>query len=379
VSVVDAVRGLAKRQEGAPVISFYLDLDPESFATAPARATQIRSLIDEAAREVESDSSLAHDEKQGLREDLKRIDDYLRSPDAPFQGARSLAVFSSTPDGLSEAVQVPRPVQARVVIERRPYVEPLVEATDSRRWCVVLVSRREGRVLAGPADCVRERQSLHDNVHGQHEQGGWSQANYERSVEKDADDHLRRIADAVKRRYLRERFVRLAVGGPHEVVARFEGMLSDELRARLAPERVHVDLSSATDEQLRAAVSRLVEHDEQRRERGALDLLAERLGAGGRAAGGPEATLAALNERRVETLLLDSDAIRPNRRGARCPSCGLLTLEDGECPADGTTLENVDLREATVESALAQDAEVLLTRHYRDLGPHEGIAALLRF
>ncbi len=209
MSSVDAVRGLAKRQEGAPVISFYLDLDPESFATAPARASQIRSLIDEAAREVESDSSLAHDEKQGLREDLKRIGDYLRSPDAPFKGARSLAVFSSTPDGVFDAVQVPRPVQARVVIERRPYVEPLVEATDSRRWCVVLVSRREGRVLA----------------------------------------------EAVKRRYLRERFVRLAVGGPHEVVARFEGMLSDELRARLAPERVDVDLSCATDEQLRAAVS----------------------------------------------------------------------------------------------------------------------------
>jgi peptide chain release factor subunit 1 len=376
VSIGDAVRGLAERRAGAPVVSVYLDLDPQRFATAPARATQIRSLIDEASREIEADDSLAHDEKVGLREDVKRIEDYLRSPDAAFQGARSLAVFSSTSEGLFEVVQLPRVIETRVVIDRRPYVDPIVEATDRRRWCVALVSRRDGRVFAGPADSVRQLQSLHDDVHGQHDQGGWSQANYERSVEKDAEDHLRRVAQALKRRYARERFHRLALGGPHEVVTRFEPMLSEELRHRLAPERLDVDVSSATDEQVREAVSQLVEHDEQRREREALDQLAQSLGAGGRAAGGPEATLEALNERRVGTLLLDPGF---ERRGGRCPSCGLLTLDMGQCPADGTALEDVDLREAAVEAALAQDSEVLVARHFPDLGPQQGIAALLRF
>jgi peptide chain release factor subunit 1 len=376
VSVIDAVRALAERQEGAPMISLYLDLDPERFATPPARASQIHSLIDKAGREVEADASLGHEEKLGLREDIKRIDDYLRSHDAPFQGARSLAVFSSTSEGLFEAVQLPRTLEARVVIDRKPYVEPLLTAADRRRWCVVLVSRREGRVFAGPADSVQQLQSLHDDVHGQHDQGGWSQSNYERSVEKDADDHLRRVAEALRRRYARERFDRLALGGPHEVLARFEPMLTDQLRAHLTPENVDVDISSATDEQVREAVSKLVERDEQRCEREALDQLADRLGAGGRAAGGREATLEALNERRVGTLLLDPSF---ERRGARCPSCGQLTLAGGQCPADGTELEAVDVREAAVEAALAQDAEVLVTRHYPDLGPHRGIAALLRF
>ncbi len=358
------------------MVSLYLDLDPERFATAPARASQISSLIDEAGREIEAETSLGHDQKTALREDVKRIDHYLRSPDAPFKGARSLAVFSSTSEGLFETVQLPRPIEGRVVIDRRPYIDPIVEATDRRRWCVALVSRRDGRVFAGPADSVRQLQSLHDDVHGQHDQGGWSQANYERSVEKDADDHLRRVAQALKRRYAREHFHRLALGGPHEVVARFEPMLSEELRRRLVPERVEVDVSSATDDQVRESVSKLVEHDEQRREREALDQLAQSLGAGGRAAGGPEATLEALNERRVGMLLLDPGFAR---RGGRCPSCGLLTLDNDQCPADGTALEEVDLREAAVEAALGQDAEVLVTRHYPDLRPKQGIAALLRF
>jgi hypothetical protein len=37
------------------------------------------------------------------------------------------------------------------------------------------------------------------------------------------------------------------------------------------------------------------------------------------------------------------------------------------------------LREGVVEAALTQDADVLVVRHYPDLGPHRGIGAVLRF
>ena len=47
---------------------------------------------------------------------------------------------------------------------------------------------------------------------------------------------------------------------------------------------------------------------------------------------------------------------------------------------DGTELEPVEhLREAAVEAAIAQDAEVISINHYPDLGPFQGIGALLRF
>jgi hypothetical protein len=53
---------------------------------------------------------------------------------------------------------------------------------------------------------------------------------------------------------------------------------------------------------------------------------------------------------------------------------------DGRCPADGGEIEALEhLREAAIEAALAQGAEVLVVRHYPDLGPLQGIAALLRF
>ncbi len=360
------------------VISLYLDLDPERFATAPARASQIRSLLDGAARDVEKIPDLGHEDKVGLREDLKRIDGFLDSPEAPFKGARSLALFCASRDGLFETVQLARSVPARVVIEPLPYVEPLIAALERRRWLVALVSRATASLLTGSPERLRERQRLDDEVHGQHDQGGWSQARYERSVEKDVMDHLRGVADAVNRRFRRWRYDRVVLGGPHEVVARFEELLADEVRERVAPEKVDVDLSSATEAQVRTAVEEIVSEDERRTERGFLDRLADGLGAGGRAAQGLEATVAALNERRVQTLFLSPDF---DGAGGRCPACGMLFAgHERRCPADGSEVVPIEhLREALVQAAVVQDAEVTVVRHYPDDAPREGLGALLRF
>ena len=43
----ESARRLIEHRTGHPIISLYLDLDPEHFATPPARSAQIRSLIDQ--------------------------------------------------------------------------------------------------------------------------------------------------------------------------------------------------------------------------------------------------------------------------------------------------------------------------------------------
>jgi peptide chain release factor subunit 1 len=375
----DPVRRLLEHRTGHPVISLYLDLDPERFATPPARSAQIRSLMDQASRQLDGAADgLSHEDLVTLRADLQRVDAYLSSRDAPFRGAGALGVFCSGQDDLFQVVQLPRPVPGRVVIGRSPYVEPLVASLQERRWLVALVNRRVGRVLGGPVDRLQERANLYDYVHGQHDQGGWSQSRYERSIEKDTDDHLRRVAEGVNQRWRSERFHRVALGGPVEIVPRLEAHLAPEVKANLAPGRVDVDLSSSGDDEIRHALAKLVLEDEKHLEREALDRLAAGVGRGGRGVGGPEATLKALNERRVQTLLLEPGF---DRRGVRCRGCGLLMLEsDGRCPADGGPMEELEhLREAAIEAALAQGADVMIVRHYPDLGPLQGIGALLRF
>ncbi|HEY2397794.1 MAG TPA: Vms1/Ankzf1 family peptidyl-tRNA hydrolase [Solirubrobacteraceae bacterium] len=378
MSSVEQVRRLIEHRGEHQVISLYLDLDPERFATPPARASQIRSLVDEGARKLDGLEGLSHQDRVALRDDLKRVDSFLSSPEAPFKGARSLALFCSGPDDLFEVIQLTRPVAGRVAIGASPYVEPMITAVESRVWLVALVNRRSARLLAGSPDRLQEHERVDGDVPGQQHQGGWSQANYERSIEKDAMDHLRTVAEIVNQRWLRERFDRVAVGGPQEVVARFEEFLSDEVRGRLVPQKLEVDLTSATDAQVRAEVEKLVVADDRRTEEEVLDRLQDGLGAGSRAAAGIASTLEALNERRVQTLLL---APSFDRVGWRCQSCALLLFEaDGRCPADGQPLERVEhLREAVVEAAVFQDADVVVVRYHDDREPREGIAAVLRF
>ncbi len=287
----DSARRLIEHRTGHPIISLYLDLDPERFATPPARSAQIRSLIDQASRQLDGAAAgLSHEDLVTLRADLQRIDDYLSSPGVggvPFKGAGALGVFCSGQDDLFEVIQLPRPVPGRVVIGRRPYVEPLVASIQQRRWLVALVSRRVGRVLGGPVDRLEEHENFRDYVHGQHDQGGWSQARYERSIEKDTEDHLKRVAEGVNQRWRSERFHRAALGGPVEIVPRLEAHLAAEVRASLAPGRVEVDLSSVGDDEIRHALAKLVLEDEKQLEREALDRLAAGVGSGGGASAGP--------------------------------------------------------------------------------------------
>jgi peptide subunit release factor 1 (eRF1) len=274
-------------------------------------------------------------------------------------------------------VQLTRPVRGRVIIDATPYVEPMVAVLDRRRWLVALVNRHSAWVLTGYPERLRERERMDGGWRSDHDQGGWSQAKYERSVEKEAMDHLRNVAETVNRRWRRGRFDRVALGGPGEVVARFEELLADEVRGRLVGQRIDVDLASATEAQVREAVEALVVEDEQRTEREALERLAAGVGSGGRGVAGIEDTLAALNERRVEALLLAGDFDGPGRR---CPSCGLLLADGGRCPADGSQTEELEhLREAVVEAAIVQNSEVIVLSHHPEEAPRQGIGAVLRF
>src|SRR2546421_12500057 len=76
-SGLEEARRLVQHRGEHPVISLYLDLDPERFATAPARASQIRSLLDEAGREVERLDGRGHEDRLSRRADLRRCGSFL--------------------------------------------------------------------------------------------------------------------------------------------------------------------------------------------------------------------------------------------------------------------------------------------------------------
>jgi peptide chain release factor subunit 1 len=369
----DDLRSLAEVRLDRPVVlSLYLNLDPAEFATPPARATAVRSLLDEADRQVRARKDAPHHEKLDLRAALERAGKVLEGG-PPAEGAHGVALFVAEPVELFEVLKLPRALPNRVAIRRAPLVAPLVGLAGSERWCVALVNRRDARIFRGSQDGLREIQQIHDLVFGQHDRGGLSQARYQRGIEKEKADHLKHTAEALLSHFKRGPFERLLVGGPSEVVADFESKLHGYLAERLAG-RIEVDVERSPADQVLEAARPCFEELEDEREAAAL----ERLGETGTVR--PEAVLRALNERRVETLLIDERFAAP---GSCCPACGWLGPGGEErCPVDGTELEPVeDLAEAAIELTLQQAGEILTVRRRQEelVERAGGIAALLRF
>src|SRR5918994_3976571 len=285
----DQLRTLAELRLDRPVVlSLYLNLDPSEFATPPARKTSVRSLIDAAERRLREQSGLEHDDRMGLEASLKRASEFLEN-DLPTDGAHGLALFVSEENDLFQPLKLPRAVQNQVAIGRTPLVGPLARVARRERWCVTLVNRRDARIFRGSPDGLREIEQIHDTVFGQHDQGGWSQARYQRGIEKEKDDHLKHTAEALMKHFKRRPFERLIVGGPREVVADFEQKLHGYLAERLAG-RIDVDVEHSTPDQVLEAVQPRFEELEGEREEDAL----ERIGETGRAALGLEDVLRAL-------------------------------------------------------------------------------------
>ncbi|MDP8944007.1 MAG: hypothetical protein M3N16_07810 [Actinomycetota bacterium] len=364
------------RLERPLVVSAYLSLDPSEFATPPARSAAVRSLLDEAQRRVkELEEELPHDDRVALGQDVERMESFLRGASA--EAAHAIAAFCSAPADLFEAFKLPRPVESRVVIDGAPFVEPLAGMLATEAWCVVLVNRRTARIVRGSAEVLVEVEGLSEEVHGQHQAGGWSQARYERSVDKDATDHVKRTAELLSREYKRESFEHLLVGAPTELRHEVEGRLPAPVRERLEG-FVDVDVEHASPDEIREAAASEFQRVRRRRERDALDRLIEGSRAGGRGAAGIDEVLSTLNERRVEILLLEEGFETP---GSLCSTCGFLTTtEGGECPVDGGRLEpREDVVENAIELALKQAAEVMVVRLHDDLGSLGSIGAVLRF
>jgi peptide chain release factor subunit 1 len=374
----DRLRQLAEaRVGGAKVLSLFLNLDPREFATPPARSTEVRSLLDRAGRLVKEESEhLTHEQKESLRQDLERVAAELGNG-AGTKGAHGLAIFSASAAGLFEILRLPEPVDHEPVISDTPYLAPLSSLADSGRWCVVLVNRRTARLFCGSSDALEEVALVDDEVRNKHDQGGWSQANYQRSVDKDVQDHLKHVAEVVFEEMRSEMPQGVIVGGPQETVADFEGTLHPYLRERLAG-RIDIDVENSSPEDVRRTAAERIGEVAREREDKALSRLAELYGSNGRAASGLADVLVAVHEQRVEVLLVDRGYTAP---GVCCPKCGFLGGKGfAECPADGTPVERRDdVVEAAIERAITQSAEIHVLRDRPELASHGHIAAILRF
>lgn len=370
------LKGLAELDtDGWPIISFYLRINRKQ-AGEENYASTIRTLI----RDAET-GALAIDDPQrsAIQEDLKKIAQV--TTDERVMGSHSVGIIASSGAGIWQVYHLPELSENTLKIGNSVYLTPLARVLDKYiKYCVVLLNKEKARLFLVSMGEIADYSEIFDQVPKKHEQGGWSQARLQRHHEDHVMRHLKRTAELTFDFYQREGFDHLIIGGPEEVASELPAYLHNYLKDRLLT-TISLDVDTATSKEILEESLKIEQRWEEGKEREAVSLLEDQLGTKGQAVAGLEATLQAIQQGQVMTVLMDEDF---KASGFRCTGCNSLTVKPEEacslCNAPVLPVE--DLVNALIAETLKQDGgiEFISVAGLRgEMNQYGEIAALLRY
>jgi peptide chain release factor subunit 1 len=361
------------RAENGCATSLYLNLDPSEVPTAGDAQMRMNALLSTAEKVDRKD--LTHEQRGALKADFERIARWF-DDDFDRNGARGVAVFAAGLDNFWTTLALPEAVPDRFKVSHELYLAPLVRVVARADGTIVaVVGREQGQLFRLSAGRLQELGDYSDETPGRHDQGGWSQARYQRHIEHLVQEHVKDVAEVLDRSRRRLHVPKIVLVCSEEMRSEFLDALSAEAREAVVgwvPAEAH-----AGPAQLLETITPVLEDAEAKDEAEVLARWREDAGRGTRAASGWEQTLEAASDGRVDVLLFQDGV---EHQAFRCPACGRAAATGGSCPLDGTSLEPTDAGlDLAVHQTLSHGGEVWAIRHQQDLAPVEGIGALLRF
>ncbi len=366
----ESIRSLASfKAVDRSVVTAYLDVDGKRWP----KYADVEARLDRLVREA-TDKATANGHDSAVA-DLQRIQGHVRAG-IDRSRTRGLAVFASG-DDLWEVHELPVRVKDQLVVNQTPHVRQLEGLVDNYKGFGLLVAdKQRTRMFVFELNRLVDKSEVfdalprHDDDAGDRDRG-----HTDHHLEAATHQHVKRAAQLAFEVWKQHPFDHLILSaGPeiaHELEADLHAYLKERIRARInipaaAPESVIVEAVLDVEEQV-----------EREREQAMVDRLREASGAHRGGVAGLEGVLAALSERRVDTLIV-SDGFESE--GWRCRSCGVVAAKGPSCPTCAEAMTRVeDVVEEAVEEALLQSCHVEMCVGNADLDVAGRIGALLRF
>jgi peptide chain release factor subunit 1 len=346
-----ALRELASyRARNGCAVSIYVDLDPSSTPTIPGREKRFHALLDAAQKEAEHVAAgRGRDCRLALRDDLARIRAWWGS-ELGRGGARGVAIFASSEDDFFRTLQLASSAGDAVHVGSGLLVSPVAGQFSADGTLVAFVSRERGTLYRVQAGRLVELLDESEEQPRRHNQGGWSQARYQRHIDNLVQQHLKAVGAQL------DRVVRqpgpglgVVVVAPEEARAELERELSYEARRAIIGSTSAEAHAGPTE--LLSSVQPFIDEARARAEQDALERWEQAYRRRERSAAGWKQVLDAASDGRVEVLLLQEGV---NRQVWECPACARASADGGKCPVDGTRLEEAkDGADLAVHQTLA--------------------------
>jgi len=359
--------------------SLYLPIDPVNTPRHGA-ATIAKNLLREELQRWEDSGQLDAATMRRLTDKGNKLVQFVSlSRDA---WRRGLIIIASDEGSFLKEYDLAIPVSPRLVIDRRPAIQPLIQLFDDHEpFAAVLVDRRQARlflVQMGEVMIYEHESSL--EIDGKHKKGGWfalQQSKYARGIEKLVTIHLEEVIELLADLLKRGSANRIALGGPVEAVSQFETMLppwmQQKVTAYLSTELFRSDQNIVEQAQV------FMEQVERERENQLINEIITRVHKGDRAAVGIDDVLDSMVQGKVYRLAVTADF---TQSGFSCPSCGALFVRTAaKCPyCEAVPNPVANIVELLVQQAITQGVAVeIVPAGHPQLAPMGNIAAILRY
>ncbi len=350
----------------APVLSVYLNTEP-SAGNADAYRLRLRTMLKDV----------------NLPEDVEAIEKYFQH-EYGWTG-KGVAVFSCAPQGFFRAYSLALPVKNLVHIGNRPSVRPLADLFDNYGgYGVVLVDKQGARLFFFHLGELREQGGMMGEEVRKVKHGSASTVTGQRGGMAGKTTHTdelidRNIKDTVDYavKFFEDNHVRrIVIGATDENAASFRAHLPKAWQSLVVG--AFAMPMTATQPEVLAKALQIGQDAEAQREAQMIDNLITSAAKQSSAVVGLTETLDAVNNNRVQRLVL-SEGYAPS--GYHCPSCGtLVTRSAPACPQCGAALSPaLDIIDLAVSAVLRSGGDVEVIHNNPELEQSGKIGALLRY
>ncbi len=384
---------LARLRSGSePIVSLYLDVRWRD----EQQRERVRLFVQERARAILGHYAEDAPGRDGLARTLDKAQALVAglSAHAYETDRHGLALFACEALGLWRPLFFGRPLPNELSVDGVPHLGKLARLAEEIVPAIVVVPMKEGadiyevqlgdvgieENLRGPVP--RSDSDTFNAGTGKPGRRYERELKNERRVENWAHRNRRAAAEQVTVLFDRTPRANIILVGTGEGLAAFERELPPRVAEQVVARAPRPGEWDSADGIRRDGVKALAEsvlgraRDDGRRD---VDAVVGQALRGSRAVVGPEDVVLALNEGRVQTLVIEEDFARA---GFRCDNCDALgsSVERAEvCPFCGGHVRAVPhLGEVLVARTLAEGGRVEVVPHGNKLHSYRGVAALLR-
>ena len=347
----DLMRRLANWEapEGTGVLSIYLDMRPAAPGSGDRPGMRTGDVVlKDRLHQIEKPLLPRGTGLDSFRADRPRIEAEVSGD---LSGVAGLAMFSCAAGNLFAVVRSATAFDNRVIYGKRPALFQLARLVDEFEPAVVAVADtntlRLFVVQFGGFEEVAGRDE--DSINFQKRStGGWSQARYQRHIQKHREDFAGEAAEAIRDLMEREGATRLVLAGDEVVIPLLQAALPPDLLDRLAGDalRIHIRASKA---EVEGEVAEVLAAAEERDSAAVADVLvgevlADDLGVAG---------------------------VADSRAALKAGAGEVLVIADG--------FETADVRNELTRLALQTGADVEVVSGHDGLDALGGVGVLLRY